>query len=364
MSTRLIQSLSSLPLSTLGRQRGIALAAARALSSRGLILPESALKPGHYVPGTIGAPIPSSDGAVASNTSAWKIVRHPSANNCDVAWDPSMIPRYLHDAYWWAYVHPLAIRFWDRHGLVNSILWGNYKHLRDQAQMEIDSCRLDRAAAAPTAPAVPMTDQASKCNDNGMSVLHVSCVYGDFDTNLVRNHLSASDTLHVVDVAPQQLQNVQRKLSLEGSSRIAGPRTVHLWQQDASNLAAFKENSMDCVILFFLLHEVPAGVRTAALSEAVRVVRPGTGRLVVVDYDRVSSRLNPFYPIMKLVLTALEPFALDLWRTPLRQTLEEAAVTSAAGPSSTTISVVRHDTFFGGLYQKLVVKKVHHGRQP
>jgi ubiquinone/menaquinone biosynthesis C-methylase UbiE len=121
---------------------------------------------------------------------------------------------------------------------------------------------------------------------------------------------------------------------------------------------------MDCVVLFFLLHEVPAGVRTAALSEAVRVVRPGTGRLVVVDYDRVSSRLNPFYHIMKLVLAALEPFALDLWRKPLRQTLEEAAVTSAAGPPSTTISVVRHETYFGGLYQKLVVKKGYHGQQP
>jgi Methyltransferase domain len=364
MSTRLIQSISSLTLSAFGRQRGIAFAAVRALSSRGLILPESALKTSHPLAGTIGAPMPSSDGAVTACTGTWKIIRHPSTNNCDVAWDPSMIPRYLHDTYWWAYVHPLAIRFWDRHWLVNSILWGNYKHLRDQAQMEIDSCRLDKAAAAPTAPAVPVTEQASQCNENGLSILHVSCVYGDFDTNLVRNHLSASDTLHVVDVAPQQLQNVQRKLSLQGSSTSAGPRTVHLWQQDASNLAAFKENSLDCVFLFFLLHEVPAGVRTAALSEAVRVVRPDTGRLVVVDYDRVSSRLNPFYHIMKLVLTALEPFALDLWRTPLRRTLEEAAVTSAAGPPSTTISVVRHDTFFGGLYQKLVVKKGYHGQQP
>jgi ubiquinone/menaquinone biosynthesis C-methylase UbiE len=309
---------------------------------------------------TVEEPRHSSDGAAATaTTGAWKIVRHPSANNVDVAWDPSMIPRYLHDTYWWAYVHPLAIRFWDRHWLVNAILWGNYRRLRDQAQMEIDSCRRDRAAAASTAAATASCPAQASTERVGLSVLHVSCVYNDFDANLVRNHLSASDELHVVDVAPQQLQNVQRKLSLEGalpshSSSSLGPRTVHLWQQDASNLAAFPDDSMDCVVLFFLLHEVPAGVRTAALAEAVRVVRPTTGRLVLVDYDKVSSRLNPFYHVMKVVLATLEPFALDLWRTPLRQTLEEAA--SASSPSS-TLSVIRHETFFGGLYQKLVAKK-------
>jgi ubiquinone/menaquinone biosynthesis C-methylase UbiE len=272
-----------------------------------------------------------------------------------------MIPKYLHDTYWWAYVHPLAIRFWDRHWLVNTILWGNYRHLRDQAQMEIESCRLDRAASA-AAAAAPIDEQTSNSSANhGLSVLHVSCVYNDFDTNLARNHLSASDTLHVVDVAPQQLLNVQRKLSVAGTipSSSAEPRTVHLWQQDASNLAAFDDDSMDCVVLFFLLHEVPAQVRSAALAEAVRVVRPGTGRLVVVDYDKVSSRWNPFYHIMKLVLATLEPFALDLWRKPLRQTLEEAAAGSAVARTS-RISVIGHETFFGGLYQKLVVKKEPH----
>jgi ubiquinone/menaquinone biosynthesis C-methylase UbiE len=258
----------------------------------------------------------------------------------------------------------MALRFWDRPSLVNAILWGNYRTLRDAAQTEIESCRRDTSLRAAEA---------------GLSVLHVSCVYGDFDAHLVENHLTASDALHIIDVAPQQLENVHRKL-LERSSRAppdqtssSGVRNVHLWQQDASSLASVDGNSMDCVIVFFLLHEVPRRVRTRVLAEALRVVRPDTGRLVIVDYHGVSSRLNPFYYAMKLVLASLEPFALDLWRTPLRESLAEAAragdgdgdgreepsppLPAPDTSTSAAVDVVHHETMFGGLYQKLVAKK-------
>ena len=43
------------------------------------------------------------------------------------------IPRYLQDVYWWAYVHPNAVRVFERQWLVNAILWGNYARLRDAA---------------------------------------------------------------------------------------------------------------------------------------------------------------------------------------------------------------------------------------
>ncbi len=35
--------------------------------------------------------------------------------------------------YWWAYVRPWAIRFFERDWLVNAILFGNYRKLRDRA---------------------------------------------------------------------------------------------------------------------------------------------------------------------------------------------------------------------------------------
>ena len=46
-------------------------------------------------------------------------------------------PDYLTAYYWWAYVHPLAVRVFERQWLVNLILWGNYARLRDAALSEL-----------------------------------------------------------------------------------------------------------------------------------------------------------------------------------------------------------------------------------
>ncbi len=47
------------------------------------------------------------------------------------------IPAYLQDTYWWAYVHPNAVSFFERQWLVNAILWGNFSRLRDAALAEL-----------------------------------------------------------------------------------------------------------------------------------------------------------------------------------------------------------------------------------
>jgi hypothetical protein len=35
------------------------------------------------------------------------------------------VPDYLSRHYWWAYVHPQAVRLFERDWLVNLILWGS-----------------------------------------------------------------------------------------------------------------------------------------------------------------------------------------------------------------------------------------------
>ena len=47
------------------------------------------------------------------------------------------VPSYLIAYYWWAYIHPKAVRFFERQWLVNLILWGNYTRLRDLAIAEL-----------------------------------------------------------------------------------------------------------------------------------------------------------------------------------------------------------------------------------
>lgn len=221
---------------------------------------------------------------------------------------PVAIPRYLEETYWWAYVHPGAVRFFERQWLVNLILWGNFARLRSAALAELG------------APIAGRT-------------LQVACVYGDLTRKLCEC-IAPSGWLDVVDVLPVQLRNLQGKLPQDAP--------VALYQRDSAALG-FADGAYDQVLLFFLLHEQPESVRRNTLAEAVRVVRPG-GRIVIMDYHRPSV-WHPLAHLFKPVLDRLEPYALDLWRHEIGEWLP-----SGAGS-------LRKETYFGGLYQKVVITR-------
>ena len=159
----------------------------------------------------------------------------------------------------------------------------------------------------------------------------MACVYGNFTEQLAK--AQPSSEIHVVDVAKIQLENLKDK--------IASFNNVNLHHQDSSKLE-FKDTEFDNVIIFFLLHEMPEPVRKLTLSEAIRVLKPG-GKAVFVDYHQ-PTKLNPFRYIMRPVLKYLEPFALDLWQNDIKYWLPP-------------VSSITKETYFGGLYQKVVVIK-------
>jgi ubiquinone/menaquinone biosynthesis C-methylase UbiE len=218
------------------------------------------------------------------------------------------VPAYLHETYWWAYVHPRAVHVFERQWLVNLILWGNFAKLRDAALASLGASLPGRT-------------------------LQVACVYGDFTPRLA-GQMGAGASLDVVDVLPIQLANLGRKLPAAHS--------VTLINRDASDLG-LADGAYDRVVLFFLLHEMPLDVRRRTLSEAMRVLNPG-GKLVIVDYHR-PSRWHPLRAVMKWILRTFEPFAMDLW---------DHEVAEWMPPGSTSIA---KETFYAGLYQKLVVTR-------
>ncbi len=223
---------------------------------------------------------------------------------------PVAVPDYLEKTYWWAYTHPNAVRVFERQWLVNLILWGNFSHLRDLALAEMGDAI------------------------NG-KVLQVACVYGNFTEFLVRR-LGPQAHLNVIDVAPVQIKNLHTKL--------ADKSQVSILQQDASNMH-FANASHDTVVLFFLLHEMPADVRRKTISEALRVTKPG-GKVVFVDYHRPKAS-SPFRYIMVPILTTLEPFAMDLWNGNIADWL----------PDGCQYTHIDKQTYFGGLYQKVVITR-------
>jgi ubiquinone/menaquinone biosynthesis C-methylase UbiE len=227
----------------------------------------------------------------------------------DRAIEPLAVPRYLAQTYWWAYVHPNAVRFFERQWLVNLILWGNFGRLRDDA-LEALGERLEGRT------------------------LQIACVYGDL-TNRLRARLTPGGSLDVVDILRVQLHNLARKLP--------GDPRVGLIQGDSSALD-IDSGSYDRALLFFLLHEQPEDVRRRTIAEALRVVKPG-GRLVIVDYHR-PRRSNPLYLPMVAILKTLEPFAMDLWRHEVADWFPADAV-----------AAVDKRTLFGALYQLLTITK-------
>jgi len=107
---------------------------------------------------------------------------------------------------------------------------------------------------------------------------------------------------------------------------------------------SFPNDSFEETVVFFLLHEQPEAARRKTVAEAIRVTRPG-GRVIFVDYHG-PKRSNPMRYVMKPILTLLEPFAMDLWREEL----------PAFMPAEIKAEQLSSKFYFGGLYQKVVLK--------
>ena len=223
---------------------------------------------------------------------------------------PPSIPDYLQDTYWWAYLHPKSFWFFEREWVVNLILWGNMRKLTQAVLDELNFT-------------------------TGHDVLQVACVYGDFSNRLAAHLGQTGSRLSVVDVAPIQISNIEKKLAAHDN--------VSAHHQD-STCMSFPNDSFDETVVFFLLHEQPEDARRKTVAEAIRVTRPG-GRVIFVDYHG-PRRSNPMRYVMQPILTLLEPFAMDLWRQELH-----AFMPAEISPARLTSSF-----YFGGLYQKVVVK--------
>lgn len=218
------------------------------------------------------------------------------------------IPGYLNETYTWAYVTPEAVKRFERQWLVNLILWGNFARLRDIA--------LDSFGH----------------NPSGQS-LQIACVYGNLTAHFAARHQDEG-LLDVIDVIPNQISNLRQKLG--NDSRVG----IHLANSTALPQVSA---SYERALLFFLLHEQPFDIRLQTIREAFRVVKPG-GKITFIDYHR-PRRWHPLYGVMKIILSKLEPYALDLWNNEIEDWF----------PTEMAPASITKRTLFGGLYQIIEV---------
>lgn len=219
---------------------------------------------------------------------------------------PADVPAYLRTHYRWAYLDPRNVALLDRPLVVNIILWGNARRLRLVAFDEIEP---------------------------GWSVLQAAHVYGLYTPELAR-HIGPEGRLEVIDVAPVQVARCREKLK--------GFANVTVGLGDAADARGAR---YDAACSFFLLHEVPPDYKRKIVDALLGSVVEG-GKAVFVDYHR-PHWAHPLKALMGLVFDLAEPFARELWEVEIRDL--------ASDPGSFSW---RKETYFGGLYQKVVARRL------
>lgn len=232
-------------------------------------------------------------------------IREPRSETPAAGNEPK-IPAYLQHTYHWAYVNPRNVRLLDREIVVRTILWQQHMKLQRLAFAEIQP---------------------------GQNVLQPASVYGSFAPNLAQ-HIGPTGRLDVVDVAAVQVRSVTRKL-----------QPYAFAQAHHSNILDFGRRPFDVVCCYFLLHELPDDYKQGVSRVLLESVRPG-GKVVFVDYHK-PHWAHPIRPITSLVFATLEPYAKGLWRR---------EIVDLAGNDERF--EWRKETYFGGLYQKVVATRI------
>lgn len=188
------------------------------------------------------------------------------------------VPEYLARYYWWAYLWRWGIWFFDHQPIINAVLFGQYERLLKKTLAQIE------------------TKPAAK-------ILQLTCVYGKLTPSLLS---STCNEVHLCDAVTGQLQLARRK-TMHSADR------CHLARMNAECLG-YCDDAFDQVVVFFLLHEMPAGARHNTYAEIARVVRPG-GSVLITEYAATPQKhwLYRFVPF-RLLLGHLEPFLPGFWR--------------------------------------------------
>jgi len=220
------------------------------------------------------------------------------------------MPVYLVRHYWWAYLWPKAVWFFDHQMIINAILFGQYQKLMQATLLRLKQAPLD-------------------------SVLQLTCVYGSLTPSLIHQIKPAS--LHITDVATVQLKLAQSKV--QGDQRLLATR------MNAESLA-YQADSFSTIVLFFLLHEMPHAARCHTLSECMRTLQPG-GALIMTEYAALPVKHWLYrFPLSRWIITRLEPFLDSFWHEDI-----EALLNKLAQPYGKCVKLISQQSIFASFYR-------------
>jgi len=195
------------------------------------------------------------------------------------------VPEYLAHYYWWAYLWRWSIWFFDHQLVIDAILFGQYDKLLKMTLAQVEK-------------------------NPDARILQLTCVYGKLTPSLLSGTHSE---IHLCDAAFGQLQLARRKIGH------VAPH-CHVARMNAECLG-YRDDSFDQVIVFFLLHEMPACARHNTYAEIARVLRRG-GSVLITEYAATPKRhmLSP----LRGLLDRLEPFLPGFRQEDVIQKLSDA----------------------------------------
>jgi len=188
-------------------------------------------------------------------------------------------PGKQRDSLYWLYTNKYLIKITDNQLVTSAVLLFQYNRLARRVVDQIGG------------------------NEKGSKVLQISCAYGNFSRKLAEKcRAIEAGEMVICDIVGNQLENVKRKIR-------DYPGKATLVEENAANMR-FKTDHFSSALIFFLLHELPFEDKQKALSEAMRVVRPG-GRLVLAEFHKPRNWLMRAF--VRAYFIMFEPFALDMW---------------------------------------------------
>ncbi len=137
-----------------------------------------------------------------------------------------------------------------------------------------------------------------------------------------------------VDLSPDMLVVAQKKVVAPWVS----------FQLASIDALPFSDNSFDHVICSYGLHEIPGDIRTAALKEVSRVLKPG-GKFLTLDYD-LPLNLITRLPIAAFVRIFEHDTAYQMMKGDL-----------SAEVAAARLTVKRKNSPLGGMFQIIVSVK-------
>ncbi len=220
-------------------------------------------------------------------------------------------PEYLARHYWWAYLDPIGVWFFDHQPIINLILFGQYHNILNEVMRRY-------------------------ATTDGARTLQLTCAYGSLTPTLAR--LANTRELHLMDVAAIQLHAARRKIQPAVKPALCA--------RINAEALAYADNSFDTVIIFFLLHELPPEARMRTLHETLRVLKPG-GRLLIAEYG-ANLGTHPLHRIAPLrwIMEKLEPFLCDFWHSDL-----DAQLLSCAARNGKVLRRHGETALLGGFYR-------------